>query len=117
LEGGGIRSFTEAQKRHDIAAMIDLVSDQCVFENNSPAPNGKLYQGKEAIAQFRLKIFTQWPDANNKIEDILGFDLRCKMLWSCNWSNDSGNKGRLRGVEICRLQDGTIHEGLSYVKG
>ena len=97
--------------------MIDLVSDQSVFENNSPAPNGKLYQRKEAIAQFLLKILKQWSDVMIKIEDILGFGLRCIMLWSCNWSDDSGNKGRLRGVEICRLHDDTIPEVLSYFKG
>lgn len=117
LEGGGIRLFTEAQNRHDLAAMIDLVSDQCVFESNSPAPNGKLYQGKEAIAQLWHEIFTQWSDANIKIEDIFGFGLRCIILWSCNWTDDFGNKRRLRAMEICHFQVATIHEVLSYVKG
>ena len=45
-------AFTEALNRHDLPAMMDLVSESCVFESSSPSPDGTLHQGKKAIAQF-----------------------------------------------------------------
>lgn len=116
----GVRTmiaFTEAVNRHDLAAMMDLVSDNCVFEDCSPAPDGTLYQGKHDITQYWQEMFKQSPDAAIKIEDIFGFGLRCIMLYRYSWTDGTLNKRHLRGVDICRVQDGTIHEVQTYIKG
>jgi predicted SnoaL-like aldol condensation-catalyzing enzyme len=116
----GIRTmlaFTEAHNRHDLTTMMDLVSENGVLESYSPAPDGTVYQGKKAITQYWQQMISQSPDAVIKIEDIFGFGLRCIMLWRYAWTDETGNKHHLRGVDICRLQDGLIQEMLSYVKG
>jgi ketosteroid isomerase-like protein len=116
----GIRTmiaFTEAHNRHDLTAMMDLVSENSVFESNSPAPDGTSYQGKKAITQYWQQMISQYSDSAIKIEDIFGFGLRCIMLWRYTWTNETGNKLHLRGVDICRLQDGMIQEVQSYIKG
>ncbi len=110
-------AFTEAFNRHDLDAMMALVSINCVFESNSPAPDGALLQGKEAITQYWHELITHSTAATIKIEDIYGFGLRCILLWKFSWTDESGNRCHLRGVDICRIQDGTIHEVLKYVKG
>jgi ketosteroid isomerase-like protein len=110
-------AFNEAFNRHDIPAMMELMSDNCVFESIAPAPDGKIYQGKEAITRFWQELFTRLPDAHIKIEDVFGFGHRCIMLWRYDWTDESGNKRHLRGVDISREQDGIIHEKLLYAKG
>ena len=49
--------FNQAFNRHDVAAMMVLMSDDCVFENTSPAPDGTVYSGKEAVTQFWQDFF------------------------------------------------------------
>ncbi len=47
-----VLAFNEAFNRHDVAGMMALMSEDCVFENTAPAPDGTLYSGKEAVTQF-----------------------------------------------------------------
>ena len=41
-----VLEFNEAFNRHDVAGMMRLMSDDCVFENTDPAPDGTVYSGK-----------------------------------------------------------------------
>ena len=59
---GAIRvvlAFNEAFNRHDVAGMMQLMSDDCVFENTAPAPDGTVYSGKEAVTQFWQDFFSE----------------------------------------------------------
>jgi hypothetical protein len=62
------------------------------------------------------ELITSLPDSAIKIEDIFGFGLRCIMRWRYSWTDEVGNKQHVRGVDICRIQDGAIVEVLSYLK-
>jgi predicted SnoaL-like aldol condensation-catalyzing enzyme len=110
-------AFNEAFNRHDVAAMMQLMSDECIFENTDPAPDGAVYSGKEAIAQFWQDFFSQSPQAHIKVEEIFGLGFRCIMRWRYDWVDQAGNPGHVRGVDIFRVQNGVICEKLSYVKG
>jgi len=110
-------AFNEAFNRHDVAAMMQLMSDNCIFENTDPAPDGTLYSGKGAVTQFWQDFFIQSPQARIKIEEIFGLGIRCVMRWRYDWVDQAGNPGHVRGVDIFRVQDGLICEKLSYVKG
>jgi limonene-1,2-epoxide hydrolase len=116
----GIRvvlEFNEAFNRHDVAGMMRLMSDDCVFENTAPAPDGSLYKGKEAVTQFWQDFFRDSPQAHIESEEIFGFGMRCIMRWRYDWVDAAGIKGHVRGVDIFQVKDGAIHEKLSYVKG
>jgi predicted SnoaL-like aldol condensation-catalyzing enzyme len=109
--------FNEAFNRHDVAGMMKLMSEDCVFENTDPAPDGAIYTGKEAVTRFWQDFFAQSPHAHIKIDEIFGFGNRCIMLWRYDWEDASGAKGHVRGVDIFRIQNSFICEKLSYVKG
>jgi hypothetical protein len=119
LESGvrAVIDFNEAFNRHDVAAMMQLMTDDCVFENTSPAPDGTVYKGKEAVTQFWQDFFRESPNAHIKIEEIFGLGLRCVMRWRYDWEDAAGNKGHVRGVDIYQVKNGLICEKLSYVKG
>ncbi|RPI52267.1 MAG: hypothetical protein EHM56_08585, partial [Chloroflexi bacterium] len=44
-----VERFNEALNAQDVDAMMDLMTEDCVFENTSPAPDGARYEGKEAV--------------------------------------------------------------------
>jgi len=116
----GIRvvlDFNEAFNRHDVAGMMQLMSDDCVFENTNPAPDGAVYSGKEVVTRFWQDFFRESPYARIEIEEIFGFGDRCIMRWRYSWVGVTGQKGHVRGVDIFRVRDGSIKEKLSYVKG
>ncbi len=116
----GIRvvlEFNEAFNRHDVAGMMQLMSDTCVFENTHPAPDGTVYTGKEVVTQYWQEFFRQSPHAHIAIEEIFGLGERCIMRWRYSWVDLEGEKGHVRGVDIFLVRDGGIKEKLSYVKG
>lgn len=116
----GIRmviAFNDAFNQHDVAGMMKFMSNDCVFENTDPAPDGTVYTGKEAVTKFWQDFFRESPNAHIQIEEIFGFGMRCVMRWRYSWVDAAGNKGHVRGVDIFKLKDGLICEKLSYVKG
>jgi ketosteroid isomerase-like protein len=112
-----VLEFHEAFNRHDVAGMMQLMSDDCVFESAGPAPAGAAYSGKEAVAQFWQDFFRDSPHAHIEVEDIFGLGMRCVMRWRYDWVDVAGKKGHVRGVDIFQMKSGSICEQLSYVKG
>jgi ketosteroid isomerase-like protein len=112
-----VLAFNEAFNRHDVAAMMQLMSDDCVFENTDPAPDGTVYSGKEAVTRLWQDFFRDSPQAHIEVEDIFGLGLRCVMRWRYDWVDAAGKEGHIRGVDLFRVRGGLISEKLSYVKG
>lgn len=111
-----VLAFNEAFNRHDVAGMMQLVSDDCLFESSAPAPDGAVYRGKEAMTQFWQAFFRHSPEARMEIEEIFGLGMRCVMRWRYHWTSPAGEKRYVRGVDICQVKNGLICEKLSYVK-
>jgi predicted SnoaL-like aldol condensation-catalyzing enzyme len=112
-----VLEFNDAFNRHDMDAMMRLMSDGCVFENTGPAPDGAVVSGREAIARFWQRFFLESPQARIEIEEIFGMGERCIMRWRYNWVDPGGDEGHVRGVDVFKVRDGVILEKLSYVKG
>ena len=112
-----VLEFNEAFNRHDVEGMMRLMSDDCVFENTDPAPDGTVYSGRVAVAGFWQEFFRESPRARIEIEEIFGLGNHCVMRWRYEWVDGSGGKGHVRGVDLFKLKDGLICEKLSYVKG
>jgi predicted SnoaL-like aldol condensation-catalyzing enzyme len=112
-----VLEFNKAFNRHDVPGMMQLMSDDCVFENTDPAPDGAVYSGKAVVTQFWQDFFRESPHAHIEIEEIIGFGMRCVMRWKYDWMDEAGKKGHVRGVDIFKLKNGSICEKLSYVKG
>ena len=107
-----VMDFNDAFNRHDIAGMMKLTTDDTVFENTSPSPDGTRYSGKDAVTNFWEDFFREAPNAHIDIEEIFGLGIHCVMRWTYTWGD-----GHVRGVDVFKLRDGLIAEKLSYVKG
>ena len=112
-----ILAFNEAFNRHDVAGMMQFVSGDCIFESCTPAPDGAVYTGKEAISQYWQEFFQQSPQAHRQIEDIFGLGFRCVTCWRYEYMDQSGKKHHFRGADIFKLKDNAIIAQFSYVKG
>ena len=110
-------AFNEAFNRHDVDGMMQLMSDDCVFENTYPPPDGTLYSGKEAVTSFWRDLFRDSPYAHIEIEEVFGTGYRCISRWKYSWGGSDAEAGHVRGVDIFRVKNDLIHEKLSYVKG
>lgn len=112
-----VLEFNEAYNNHDVTRMMELMSEDCVIEATSPAPDGFVYSGKEEISRYWQDFFAASAQAHIKVEEIFGFGERCIMRWTYSWEDLQGGKGHVRGIDIFRVREGLIREKLSYVKG
>jgi ketosteroid isomerase-like protein len=112
-----VLEFNQAFNRHDVDGMMALMSEDCVFENTHPAPDGTVYTGKEDVTQFWQDFFRESSQAHIVIEEVFGLGERCIMRWRYDWVDAEGEKGHVRGADIFLVRDGFIREKLSYAKG
>jgi ketosteroid isomerase-like protein len=113
---GVIRQFNDAFNRHDVDAIMALMTEDCVFENTRPAPDGTRYAGQEAVRGFWQQFFANSPWARFDFTDLFAAGDRALVCWTYHWvKNDVA--GHVRGVDVFRMRDGKVAEKLSYVKG
>jgi steroid delta-isomerase-like uncharacterized protein len=112
-----IQRFHDAFNRHDVDAIMALLTEDCIFENTYPPPDGERYEGQAAVRAFWERLFADSPQAYFEVEDIFAADDRGVIRWRYRWVSTDGSTGHIRGVDIFRIRDGKIAEKLSYVKG
>ncbi len=110
-------AFQAAFNRHDSAAIVALLTDDCAFEAASPAPAGTTFSGKEAIGRFWEQFFRATAQAQLETEEVFGFGARAILRWRRSWVDEEGRQHHLRGLSIFQVSDGLICQHLSYVKG
>jgi ketosteroid isomerase-like protein len=111
-----VRRFNDAFNRHDVDAIMALMSDDCVFENTRPVPDGERVEGRQRVRAAWEQFFARSPHAHFDTEEIFGAGDRCVVRWRYSWVRD-GTPGHVRGVDVFRVRDGRVTEKLSYVKG
>jgi ketosteroid isomerase-like protein len=111
-----VRRFNTAFNRHDVDAIMAAMTEDCVFENTRPAPDGERFEGMGAVRAFWEGFFERSPRARFDEEDSFAAGDRCVVRWTYHWQRD-GVAGHVRGVDVFRVRDGRVAEKLSYVKG
>ena len=112
-----IERFNEAFNRHDADEIMTLMTDDCVFENTSPAPDGARFDGQDAVRAFWDQLFHSTPDASFETEELVAAGDRCTVRWRYAYTDANGAANHIRGVDIFRVRDGKVAEKLAYVKG
>jgi ketosteroid isomerase-like protein len=108
--------FNTAFNRHDADAVMEAMTADCVFENTSPAPDGRRIEGAEAVREAWLNFFAANPDAFFEAEEIFATPDRCVVRWVYRKTKE-GKPWHLRGVDIFKIKNGKVAEKLAYVKG
>ena len=110
-----VERFNAAFNRHDVAAVMALMSEDCVFEGTAP-PDGRRYVGRAAVRGAWAELFASSPDAWFDTEETLAAGERVVVRWRYRWG-PGGSGGHVRGVDVFRVADGFVTEKLAYVKG
>jgi ketosteroid isomerase-like protein len=103
--------FNRAWNEHDLEAALALISDDCVFDNTGPAPDGERFEGKAAIRAAWKPVFDNLR-SHFDVEEVFAVGDRMVQRWRYSWGG-----GHVRGVDLFRFRDGKVAEKLSYVKG
>lgn len=111
-----VEHFNAAFNRHDVDEVMNWMTEDCVFENTAPMPDGTRLEGAAAVREFWQKFFTNSPDAYFEAEEVFAVENRCVVRWVYRKMKD-GQPWHLRGVDMFKVRDGKVAEKLAYVKG
>ena len=112
-----IERFNDAFNTHDVDAIMALMTDDVVFENTGPAPDGMRYEGQAAVRAVWEGLFRASPRALFEAEDLFAVGDRCTVRWRYSFDSGDPTAGHIRGVDVFRVRDGKVAEKLAYVKG
>lgn len=112
-----IERFNAAFNAHDVDAVMALMTDDVLFENTSPAPDGETVRGQTAMREFWTRFFAGSSQAHFTTEDIFAHEDRALVRWIYRWHDPASGPGHIRGVDVFRVRDGKVSEKLAYVKG
>jgi ketosteroid isomerase-like protein len=110
-----IDSFNEAFNRHDADGLAMLLTDDTVFEDTSPAPDGKRIEGQAAVVEFWRGWFVRNPDARFEAEEVIVSGNQAVVRWVYHKMRN-GQPWHLRGVDVFTVRDGKVAAKLAYVK-
>lgn len=108
--------FNSALNGRDLVSLADLLTDDTVFENTGPAPDGARYVGKVAVLAFWARWLGANPDARFEAEEAFVAGNRVVVRWTYHKTRD-GQPWRIRGVDLFTVRAGQIAAKLAYVKG
>jgi ketosteroid isomerase-like protein len=111
-----VNRFNDAINRHDAAAVAALLTEDTVFENTGPVPDGTRLEGKAAVAGFWAKWLANNADATFEAEEVIVSGDRCTVRWIYRKTRD-GKPWHLRGIDVFTVRDGKVAAKLAYVKG
>ncbi len=111
-----VERFNEAFNAHDVNRVMETMTEDCLFDNTRPPPDGEVLRGQAAVRQFWEDLFRRSPDARFETEEMFAAADRCVVRWVYRWVKD-GRPGHVRGVDVFRVQNGKVAEKRSYVKG
>ncbi|MRG58401.1 nuclear transport factor 2 family protein [Agromyces sp. CFH 90414] len=105
--------YNLAFRLHDPTMLEDLISEECVIEDTSPAPAGVRHEGRRAC-------LARWSDLAGDADlqfspepaEMLG-DLAVAP-WILRWG--TGPHDWVCGVNLIRIRDGRIVEARGYLK-
>ena len=111
-----IERFNQVFNRHEADGLAALLTEDTVFEDTSPAPDGRRIEGKAAVVEFWRGWFARNSDAHFEAEEVIVSRDRATVLWVYHKMRN-GQPWHLRGVDVFTVRDGKVAAKFAYVKG
>ncbi|HYW26833.1 MAG TPA: nuclear transport factor 2 family protein [Terriglobales bacterium] len=112
-----VEALGRAFETRDAGAVMAWMTEDCVFENTTPAPDGERLTGTAAVGDFWKRFFASTPSARFRTEEAFAAGDRAVVRWTFDWDEGPDNRGHVRGVDVIRVRSGLVAEKLAYVKG
>jgi steroid delta-isomerase-like uncharacterized protein len=109
--------FAEAWNRHDLDALMAMMTDDCVFHASAgPDVDGQRSEGKPAVRAAYAAVFDAFPDAHWANARHLVSGLRGVSEWTFTGTNKDGRRVEVTGCDLLTFRDGKIAIKNSYRK-
>jgi steroid delta-isomerase-like uncharacterized protein len=112
-----LERFADAWNRHDLDALMSMMTDDCTFEASAGAEvNGQRNEGTRAVRAAYAAVFETFPDAHwaNPRHFIAGH--RGVSEWTFTGTRKDGTRVEVTGCDLFTLRDGKIAIKNSYRK-
>jgi steroid delta-isomerase-like uncharacterized protein len=109
--------FAEAWNRHDLDALISMMTDDCVFEASAgPEAAGQRSEGKQAVRAAYGAVFETFPNAHwaNPRHFVSG--NRGVSEWTFTGTQKDGRQVEVNGCDLFTFRNGKIAVKNSYRK-
>ena len=109
--------FADAWNRHDLDALMSMMTDDCVFEASAgPDADGQRSVGHQAVRAAYASVFDAFPDARwgNARHFVTG--ARGVSEWTFTGTRKDGQYVEVNGCDLLTFRDGRIAVKNSYRK-
>jgi len=66
-----VTRFNEAFNRHDVDAVMALMTEDCLFDSTRPPPDGERLVGQAQVRKFWEEFFQRSPHARFETEEVV----------------------------------------------
>lgn len=96
-----IRQVTAAFDRHDLDAIMEHFTDDCVFDSpRGPQPHGQRFAGKAAIREAFAGRFAGIPDVRYTEDSHFVGGNNGVSLWTLSGTTTDGVRIEIRGCDV-----------------
>ena len=110
-------AFAAAWNRHDLDALMSMMTDDCVFEASAgPQVDGQRSEGQRAVRAAFAAVFQAFPDARwaNARHFVAG--ARGVSEWTFTGTRQDGARVVVNGCDLFTFREGRIAIKNSYRK-
>jgi steroid delta-isomerase-like uncharacterized protein len=109
--------FADAWNRHDLEALMSMMTDDCVFEASAgPHVNGQRSEGKDEVRAAYAAVFQTFPDAHWADARHIISGNRGVSEWTFTGTQRDGKRVEVTGCDLFTFRDGRIAIKNSYRK-
>ena len=110
-------AFADAFNRHDVAAILAAMTDDCVFEASAgPDVCGRRYEGPREVAKAFAEVFETFSDAQWRDAKHFFIGDRGLSEWTFSGTKADGTRVEVTGCDVFTFRDGKIAVKNSYRK-
>lgn len=112
-----LQAFGEAWNRHDVEALMSMMTGDCVFEaSGGSMVNGERYEGRHAVRAAYAAVFDQFPDAHwGNARHFVAGD-RGVSEWTFTGTSPDGKRVEVTGCDLLTFRNGKIAVKNSFRK-
>jgi len=112
-----LERFADAWNRHDLDALMSMMTDDCVFEASSgPQVDGRRSEGQQAVRAAYAAVFDAFADAHWANPRHFIADNRGVSEWTFTGTQQDGKRVEVTGCDLFTFRDGRIAIKNSYRK-